>query len=513
MKRRCRSRIFHIFIHFVPAVILAVTAACASAGRPAMPSARAAEPQRYDVIVVGAGLAGLTAGKTLLHAGRSFLILEATGRIGGRGRTDTTTFSAPVDLGGAWIHNLQTNPLTPIIAGSGYDLQETDVDTDLLYFEHRFASPGEQERFEQIYAAFEESLAEALEDDVDGAAADHMPAEEPGGVAPPPGQATFEQLRELVALNAGPLESAVEMERSSALDAGAFLAGEDVLLQQGFGTFVEEWGRELLPRVRLHAPVTRIAHGPGGVIVETRQGERFAARMALVTVSTGVLAAGKIRFEPDLPADKIAAIRGLPMGLLDKVILEFSTPDVLPQKDGAPLADAWLLYGGELDHQDDDMAFVLRPLGTSIAIGFFGGDRAWQLESLPDRGRQRMVELALAALGDMCRCDASRALMRSLTTAWGADEWTLGAYSAALPGQARMRRTLAEPIAHRLYFAGEACDYSTYNGSFAAAYNSALKSSHQMIACLRRQDAGEACDGSPVPQGAATRQRLAEPRQ
>lgn len=227
--------------------------------------------------------------------------------------------------------------------------------------------------------------------------------------------------------------------------------------------------------------------------VETKQGERFSGRMVLVTVSTGVLAAGKIRFEPELPAGKVAAIRGLPMGLLDKVILEFSTPDVFPMQGGAPVENAWLLYGGDLDRRDDDMAFVFRPMGTLIAIGFFGGQRAWELEKLPDHGHDRMVELALAAMSDMCGCDAGRALVRSRTTEWGADPWTLGAYSAALPGQAAMRQKLAEPIDHQLYFAGEACDFSTYNGSFAAAYNSALKSSYQMITCLRHQDRHEAC--------------------
>ena len=339
------------FLRVVPVGFLVLATACASRPSPPPVAPTEARPavaqQRYDVIIVGAGMAGLTAGKNLKHAGRSFVILEATDRIGGRGHTDATTFSAPIDLGGAWIHNVKTNPLTPIITGSGYATQETDVD-----------------------------------------ASHHM---------------------------------------------------------------------------------------------------------ALVTVSTGVLAAGKIRFEPQLPADKVAAIRGLPMGLLNKVILEFSTPDVFPKKDGATVGDAWLLYGGDLGRRDDDMAFVFRPMGTLIAIGFFGGKRAWELEKLPNRGRDRMVELALAAMSDMCDCDAGRALVKSRTTEWGANEWTLGAYSAALPGQAAMRLKLAEPIDHQLYFAGEACDYSTYNGSFAAAYNSALKSSYRMITCLRHQDRHEAC--------------------
>jgi hypothetical protein len=55
------------------------------------------------------------------------VIVEATDQIGGRGNTDSTTVSAPIDLGGAWIHNVKTNPLTPIILGSGYATQPTDV--------------------------------------------------------------------------------------------------------------------------------------------------------------------------------------------------------------------------------------------------------------------------------------------------------------------------------------------------------------------------------------------------
>jgi hypothetical protein len=47
----------------------------------------------------------------------------------------------------------------------------------------------------------------------------------------------------------------------------------------------------------------------------------------------------------------VAAIRGLPMRLMDKVILEFSTPDVFPKQDGAMVEDAWLLYGGDLDRR------------------------------------------------------------------------------------------------------------------------------------------------------------------
>ncbi|HWL85811.1 MAG TPA: FAD-dependent oxidoreductase, partial [Polyangiaceae bacterium] len=354
-------------------------------------SVRTTGPQRYDVIVVGAGMAGLTAGKTLKHAGRTVLLLEATDRIGGRGMTDTTTFSAPIDLGGAWIHGVETNPLSPIILGGGRAVHPTEVDASQhFFFNHRFATDCEKTRFGKITEAFELSLEESVHpggphaQPVDDAASNHLPKREPPGAeckrtrgGASAADATFEDLRSLVALNTGPLESATELEKNSTADATEFLAGHDVLLKKGYGTFVEEYGQEMRPDVRLGSPVTKIARGAGIVTVETSKGERFEGRKVLVTVSTGILRAGKIQFEPPLPREKLEAIDGLPMGLLDKVIMEFKTPNVFPKDNGASLTDAWVLYGGDIKNRDDDMAFVFSPMGTNIAIGFFGGERAW----------------------------------------------------------------------------------------------------------------------------------------
>ncbi|WP_394840983.1 FAD-dependent oxidoreductase [Pendulispora brunnea] len=510
---------------------LAALPACAGSPAPAKraetPSARATRPvesHRYDVIIVGAGMAGLTAGKTLKHAGRNVLLLEATDRIGGRGITDTTTFSAPIDLGGAWIHGVETNPLSPIILGTGLAVQPTEVDASKHFFlNHRFATRCERERFDRISEAFEAALEDSVhpsgpsEVAADDAASNYLPKSEPAGsdsntdckatpkpakkgngkraqpAEPPVVEATFNELLSLVALNTGPLESATELEKNSNVDATEFLAGNDVLIKKGYGTFVEEYGKEMLPDVHLSSPVTRIRRGPNGVVVETSKGERFEARKVLVTVSTGVLRAGKIKFDPELPKDKLEALDGLPMGVLDKVIMEFKTPDVFPKDNGASLANTWVLYGGDTKNPDDDMAFVFSPMRSNIAIGFIGGERAWKLEKLPNHGRDAMIKLATDAMNDMCKCDVTASLVAARTTSWGTENWTYGAYSAAAPGKSAMRQKLAEPVENVLYFAGEACDFSTYNGSFAAAYNSALRASHGLLACLGREDKGESC--------------------
>lgn len=510
-------------------LLLACCAAASCAPPPApvntpeAPAAPRARKARYDAVIVGAGIAGLTAAKVLRGAGLEVVVLEASDRIGGRAVTTEVlgkkAFEAPVDLGGAWIHGVRSNPLTPIAAGMGFRTTRTDVEaSEHLFFRHRFAKPDEAKAFREADEAFGAALEEALDDIGDDApgkdgrryatAADFL------------GEATAmtkdPTIARLLALNAGPLEGGTELVHSSIEDATDFISEDDDFINEGFGTFVEKLGEEIKPFVRLRLPVTRITDKVGTVLVEAHPADRveecrkngfegckaeeFEALKVLVTVSTGVLAKKKIEFRPDLPSQKWDAIHALPMGLMNKVILQLSTPDVFPEQDGKRLKNTWVLYGGDDESGKDDLAFVLRPMDTNIAVGFFGGARARELEAMPDKGKQAMVDVAMRALLDMCKatrgagkCDVYGALVKTHTTAWGSEPWTLGAYSAALPGMARMREELSEPVNFNIYFAGEACYNSTYNGTFAGAYNSALRAGAGMVDCLGREKRGVAC--------------------
>jgi len=314
----------------------------------------------------------------------------------------------------------------------------------------------------------------------------------------------FERLRRLVVANAGPLESAAELDRTSAVDAARFEAGEDDLTDQGMGAFVKKFGGGL--PVCTNSPVTEIRYGrsEAGVTVVAR-GQEYQGKSVLVTVSTGVLRAGKIRFAPPLPKWKTDAIQALPMGNLQKIIIPFRS-DVF----GDERPNSWVLYDGQLspveqklieplprpvqDQKRLAMAFVIKPLGKSMAIGFFGGDWAKALEGQCE-GRKHgsgprdpcdEVAIALTKTA-LTKMYGQGKVMESIVedqihvTRWSLDETSLGAYSVASPGNWDQHEALGKPVGldeesrPRVFFAGEGTARAIYNGSYPGAYESGIQ--------------------------------------
>jgi monoamine oxidase len=404
---------------------------------------------QYDVIVVGAGMAGLTAAKDLVAKGRSVVVLEATDRIGGRGLTNAKGFAIPIDYGGAWVLGVDTNPLTPIIDKMGFHRADTDLDAH-IFIGGRRATKKEVRQYEETLEKFEAAIGLATANGNDPSAAELLPKDAP--------------FRDLVAANIGPFESGTELERTSALDTAQFGSGNDDFVREGFGSFVVAYGKDV--PVRLNSTVTKVDYRPTGATVEVAGGEQFTGRSVLVTVSTGVLSAGKIAFSPPLPDWKRAAIAGLPMGLLDKVVLEFKRDIFESEK-----PSTWVLYDGP---GTDDIAFVVKPMGAPMAVAFYGGKQAAAFE---DQGETAATAHAKDALKKKYGARVESEFSHSAFTSWGKTQWTLGSYSAALPGASKMHAELARPIDGVLFFAGEACGRPVFNGSFAGAYESALSAS------------------------------------
>jgi monoamine oxidase len=479
----------------------------------------------YDVIIVGAGLSGLTAAHELRGWGHKVLILEATDRIGGRALTfKTDQGQVPIDLGGAWIHGVPTNPLTKIVDLLGFRRAKTRLD-DVFYTQKGLASEKDLTLFSKADAAFKDSLSEVAKKRISEETSLEVLCREPGERRSRyplgesaycasfrlhrtsdnpmdflPNRPDFVRFENLLKANAGPLESSAELERTSAVEAAEFQAEDDDLVMEGIGTFVKKYG-EGLP-VCLNSPVTRVTYGDTGVTVETKNGRSYQGRKALMTVSAGVLRARRIQFVPELPFEKRRAIDHLPMGTMQKVILEFDRDIFTPEVK----ANSWVLY--EDTEKKDVMAFVLKPFEKNVAIGFHGGDLALRFENECRSAHEKAPLSPRAAKCDKNAIEHAKGALRNMfpgakdtidtlgneniyVTRWSLDEWTYGAYSVALPGSWKLREELARPVPysqgakdeteHRVYFAGEACAVPMYNGSFAGAYLTGLSAARDML--------------------------------
>ncbi|MDX5350874.1 MAG: FAD-dependent oxidoreductase [Paracoccaceae bacterium] len=378
-----------------------------------------------DVVVVGAGCAGLAAAKRLISQGLRVTVLEAMDRIGGRAWTTSTDFGVPFDIGCAWLHAADRNPFFPEAVGAGWTLQHHDMELDHLWFGKRKATPAEM--------AAEVRAADELADCIarHKVASDRLTTlvEACHGLR---ASATF----------AGPMDYGADDDEISVTD---FRSAADLdpnyFTREGFGALIHRWGADV--PVSLGTPVRRIRWDGPGVEVETDRGT-LRARAAIVTVSTGVLAFEEISFTPDLPEGHQEAIFDLPMGLLTKVPLRIEGTRL-----GLKPFDDLLIER----HARHDLYFLAFPFDQDLMVGFVGGDFAWEMEAA---GRAAAVDFVTDRLVEIFGSDLRRAISHGTMTNWSAERHVRGAYAAARPGKAHARDVLARPVGERIWFAGEA---------------------------------------------------------
>jgi monoamine oxidase len=205
--------------------------------------------------------------------------------------------------------------------------------------------------------------------------------------------------------------------------------------------------------------VTALRTSAGSVAIETALGA-LRARHVILTVPLGVLAAGRIRFDPPLPATVTAALAALPMGALMKVGLAF---------DRDPFGQGDTFYLVNRPASERAILYLARPFGQDTAMAFVGGSLAREVAGLSHAALQEAVTAPLVdSLGTGVR-DRIRAC---LVADWQHDPWALGAYAVARPGMAHARAALREPLSDRLLYAGEAAATDGWHGTVAGAYMS-----------------------------------------
>lgn len=415
---------------------------------------------QVDVIIIGAGAAGLSAARELESLGIGYQVVEGAHRIGGRAYSEEIAPGVWFDLGCSYLHQGHINPFVAIADELGVVIGRDEggvFDNENIRLYRNGLQLNSQER--QAYIAYltqcDEAIVAAAQRGEDVAVADLVDLEH---------EYALSYSHYMAEVNA------VDIDATSTLDYASVEDGPDYPVLDGYGNLVAAWGAAV--PVTLNTRVQSVNWSSQGVRVETSRGS-LRAQAALCTVSTGILSAGDIEFAPGLPDWKLQAIEDVPTGTENKICLHFEQ-DVFGA-DGRGFHKTWNDAG-------EASGFEASVMGQNTAIVFTGGRFAVWLEK---QGQQAGHDYAVDRVAEVFGNDIRKQVTRSIVTAWTTEPWTRGSYSAALPGQAQQRAQLAKPLDERLFFAGEA----TAQGSQACchgAFHSGIRAAREVAEVLRQ---------------------------
>lgn len=430
------------------------------------------ETQReYEVIVIGAGISGLTAARDLSIDGYDVVVLEARDRIGGRIWT-SRDLGVPADLGASWIHGFEDNPISRLARRHGLEILRTDISSVsparyrsvALYDEDgRRLSENEIVEISDMMADFLEFIQQKQNE---GREMSMLTVEEEFAVKE---GFNSEQRRRLTFIArtylehewAGPRSEMSLLEYDKSLD----FAGADRVLPGGYDQVIDKLAGD--SQILLGHEVRQVDYYGEMVEVLTNHGS-FQAYQVLVTVPLGVLKAGRIAFNPSLPRSKREAMRRTQMGVFNKIFLKFDT--VFWDKDYELIG-----YMGTAECDWPEIVNFDKILGIPMLLAFSAGAAGERNEMKTDA---EVVGDLMASLRKMYGAGIPEPTGVEVTR-WNADPYSLGSYSFVPVGSKQIhRRQLALPVDNKVFFAGEATSQyfpATVHGAFLSGVRAAYE--------------------------------------
>lgn len=410
----------------------------------------------YDVIVIGAGAAGLAAAAECARAGRSVLVLEARERIGGRAWTRRMPgLALPVELGAEFIHGRASATMSL--------LKQARMATVRSARTQRYAANGrlrdvdsfslaqEAMRDTRILAARDMSIAAYL------ARQRHLD----------PVTRTFASL---MVQGFDAADPALASARAIAEEwgGGDALLGAQPRLREGYGPALEWLAQQFVARaghLRMQSVVREVHWQPGRRVEVSGHSFSFAGSRAIVTLPLGVLQSGDVRFSPGL--GKEAPLKSLASGPVIKAALRFPNPFWEKRHRGVAFFHS--------PRAAFPTFWTPLPARVPLLIAWAGGPKAQRLAGRSPAGLLRTVLASLRTLFPRCE-DPDQVYVQD----WQSDPYARGAYSYVRVNGEGAREALAAPLAGTLFFAGEATN-AKESGTVAGALQSGIDAARTLL--------------------------------
>ncbi len=429
------------------------------------------ESKQFDVLVIGAGAAGLIAALEIALTGRTVGIIEAKDRIGGRIFTiEDNAFAMPVELGAEFVHGKL--PLTQqFLKKAGVKKQKVSGSI----WQHKDGHLHEQEDFIEDYKDLEKKFKEVKEDiPVSTFLKNHLLDNQ------------YEELR-FTLQNYVEGYYAANIEKASAFSLCEELTkgdDEQYRIEGGYRqlvNFLEEQCRQKNVVFFLSQPVGQIHWKKGGVEAITEKGN-FKGRKVMITVPIGVLQAGSITFFPALPHIN-EAVQKLGYGHVLKISLQFEDAFWKERAltEGKDMKDVMFLFSEETI----PTWWTQHPQKSNMLTGWLGGPKAAALRLL---SKEEIANKAISSLSRIFNLDVlhlQQKLRGMQFYNWSADPYFLGAYSYEVVNGENYIETLRQPLEDTVFFAGEGLHHGPEIGTVEAALVNGRDAAHRLVATFK----------------------------